>query len=61
MLAPDLFAILAAIDTRPSTAPEVLARLAAAHDLETEGDAPLAVVAARLEELTALGLAERTS
>ncbi len=59
MLAPDLFAILAAIETQPSTARDVVARLAADHDLETEGDAPLVVVSARLAELTALGLADR--
>lgn len=61
MLAPDLFAILAAIDSRPSDAAEVLARLAAEHDIESEGDAPMAVVAARLVELTALGLADRSA
>ena len=59
MLAPDLFAILEAIDERPSTAGDVLARLAADHDLETEGDAPMAVITARLAELAALGLADR--
>lgn len=58
MLAPDLFAILIAIDGAPLDPAGVLARLAATHDIETEGDAPLAVVAARLEELAALGLAE---
>lgn len=61
MLAPDLFAILSAIDSRPAHASEVLARLAAEHDLESEGDAPIAVVAARLVELTALGLADRVA
>lgn len=59
MLAPDLFAILTVIDGRPASAGDVVAQLAADHDLETEGDAPLAVVAARLAELTALGLADR--
>jgi len=59
VLAPDLFAILAAIDGVPSTAGDVVARLAAEHDLETEGDGPLAVVGARLAELTTLGLADR--
>lgn len=59
VLAPDLFAILGAIDGRPATAGEVLARLAADHDLETEGDAPMAVITARLAELTTLGLADR--
>ena len=58
MLAPDLFAILIAIDADPLDAPGVLARLAETHDIETEGDAPLAVITTRLEELAALGLAE---
>lgn len=58
LLAPDLFAILGAIDGRPLDAPGVLARLAADHDIETEGDAALAVIDARLAELTALGLAD---
>lgn len=59
MLAPDLFAILAAIDERPSSSTEVLAALAAGHDIETEGDDPIAVIGARLDELTGLGLADR--
>lgn len=58
MLAPDLFAILSAIDRRPLDAPAVLEQLAASHDIETEGDEPLAVIAARLAELTGLGLAD---
>lgn len=57
VLAPDLFAILKAIDGHPSDAAGVLAMLMAGHDIETEGDAPLTVVAARLGELAALGLA----
>lgn len=58
MLAPDLFAILTAIDGRPLDSRAVLAQLAATHDIETEGDAPLAVIGARLAELAALGLAD---
>jgi hypothetical protein len=58
VLAPDLFAILAAIDEAPGSGADVLARLSTTHDIETEGDAPLAVIAARLAELTELGLAE---
>jgi hypothetical protein len=57
VLAPDLFAILKAIDGCPCDAAGVLAMLAAEHDIETEGDAPLTVVTARLGELAALGLA----
>ncbi|MFC3713114.1 HPr-rel-A system PqqD family peptide chaperone [Sphingoaurantiacus capsulatus] len=59
MLAPDLFAILEAIDGEPLDAPGVLAALAATHDIEAEDDAPLAVIEARLAELVALGLADR--
>ena len=59
MLAPDLFAILKTIDDRPLDAAGVLAMLAAEHDIETEGDAPLTVVTARLDQLAALGLAVR--
>lgn len=58
MLAPDLFAILSVIDGAPLDSPAVLARLSAGHDIETEGDAPLAVIDARLAELTALGLVD---
>lgn len=58
VLAPDLFCILRVIDERPLDAARVLARLAEDHDIETEGDAPLAVVTARLGELAALGLAD---
>lgn len=58
VLAPDLFGILATIDERPLNAAGVLARLAEDHDIETEGDEPLAVVSARLGELAALGLAD---
>lgn len=58
MLAPDLFAILSAIDGCALDAAGVLARLAEAHDIEAEADAPLAIVATRLDELAALGLAE---
>ncbi len=58
VLAPDMFAILTAIDGRPLDPAAVLAELAATHDIETEGDAPLAVIDARLAELTALGLAD---
>lgn len=61
MLAPDLFAILAAIDGRPSTPAEALAKLAADHDIESEGDEPVTVIGARLDELTGLGLADRLS
>lgn len=57
VLAPDLFAILKTIDERPLDAAGVLAMLAADHDIETEGDAPLSVVMARLGELATLGLA----
>lgn len=58
VLAPDLFSILRAIDGSPLDAAGVLARLAEDHDIETEGDEPLAVVTARLSELAALGLAD---
>lgn len=58
VLAPDLFAILSAIDGTPLDPAGVLSRLAEIHDIETEGDAPLAVITARLRELAALGLAE---
>lgn len=58
MLAPDLFGILQVIDGLPLDAAGVLARLAEDHDIETEGDAPLAVVTVRLGELAALGLAD---
>ncbi len=40
VLAPDMFAILTAIDGRPLDPAAVLAELAATHDIETEGDAP---------------------
>ena len=59
LLAPDLFAILQAVDGEPLDASTVLARLAATHDIETEGDAPLAVIEARLAQLAELGLADR--
>lgn len=58
MLAPDVFAILTSIDGRPSTPAQVVERLVAGHELETEGDGPLEVVGARLDELMALGLAD---
>lgn len=58
MLAPDLFSILHAIDGSPLDAAGVLARLSEDHHIETEGDEPLAVVSARLDELAALGLAD---
>jgi PqqD family protein of HPr-rel-A system len=58
VLAPDLFAILSAIDGRALDAAGVLARLAETNDIEAEGDEPLAIVATRLDELAALGLAE---
>lgn len=58
VLAPDLFAILSAIDGAALAPDEVLAQLAAEHDIEAEADAPIAVVTARLAELAALGLAD---
>jgi PqqD family protein of HPr-rel-A system len=58
VLAPDLFSILQVIDGRPLDAAGVLAQLAEDHEIETEGDEPLAVVTARLAELAALGLAD---
>ena len=58
VLAADLFSMLRAIDGRPLDAAAVLATLAENHDIETEGDAPLTVVSARLGELAALGLAD---
>jgi hypothetical protein len=58
VLAPDLFSILRVIDERPLDPVGVLARLAEDHDIESESDAPLAVVTARLAELAALGLAD---
>lgn len=57
VLAPDLFAILTAIENRPLDADGVLARLADEHEIEAE-EAPLAIVSARLRELAALGLAD---
>jgi PqqD family protein of HPr-rel-A system len=58
VLAPDLFAILRAIDRRPLDAAGVLAHLASEHDVEAEADSPLAIVSARLAELASLGLAD---
>lgn len=58
VLAPDLFSILRVIDGHPLDAAGVLARLVEDHDIETEGDEPLAVVSARLGELAVLGLAD---
>lgn len=57
MLAPDLFAILQAIEAQPLDAAGVLERLAATHDIEAE-EAPLRIVTTRLAELAALGLAD---
>jgi PqqD family protein of HPr-rel-A system len=50
--------LLAAIAEAPADAGEIVARLAAAHELAGE-DALEAVVAARLEELEAAGLVRR--
>jgi len=58
IMAPDLFAILTAIDGRPLDAAGVLSHLAEHYTIETEVEAPLAVVSARLVELAALGLAD---
>lgn len=58
VLAADMLAILAAIDGAPGDAGEVLARLAAGHDLEVEDGDARAIVAARLAELAVLGLAD---
>jgi PqqD family protein of HPr-rel-A system len=57
VLAPDLFAILEAVDERALDAAAVLSKLAAEHEIEAE-EAPLAIVSARLAELAALGLAD---
>ena len=59
VLAPDMLAILAAIDGAPGSADEVLARLVRDHDLAVEDGDPGAIIAARLDELAALGLADR--
>lgn len=57
MLAPDMFAILRIIEGEALDPIGALARLATEHDIEAE-EAPLAIVEARLRELTALGLAD---
>lgn len=59
VLAADMLAILSAIDGTPGDAADVLARLTAGHDLEVEDGDARAIIAARLDELTALGLADR--
>jgi len=59
VLAADALAILSAIDGAPGDAGAVLARLSAAHDVEVESGDAAAIVAARLAELAALGLADR--
>lgn len=59
VLAPDLFAILCSVDDHPLDAAGVLDKLAAVHDIESEGDSPLAVVTTRLDELASLGLVDR--
>lgn len=52
--------ILAALEDGPGDAAQVLGRLAARFELETdERDSLFATVEARLEELVALGLVER--
>jgi PqqD family protein of HPr-rel-A system len=58
VLAPDLFAILGAIDGRPLDPAGVLAQLASEHDVEAEEGSPLTIISARLEELASLGLAD---
>lgn len=60
VLAPDIFAILRAVAGRPLAAAEALAALAAEHDIETEAGEALDIVAARLSELSALGLVDET-
>lgn len=61
VLAPDIFAILNAVEGRALTASEALAALAASHDIETEAGEALDIVAARLAELAALGLVEEAA
>lgn len=52
-----MMAILTAVDATPGDAGEVTARLLRVYDLEIEGDEPVAqVIAARLAELSMLGL-----
>lgn len=51
--------MLRAMESDAVGAPELLARLSRDYDLSGEGEALLAAIAARLEELAALGLAER--
>lgn len=59
VLEPVMVAILGALGEQPLDAAGVLAILGATHDLEAEpGESPLAVIAARLGELDALGLVE---
>lgn len=57
-MAPDLFAILTAIDERQLDAAGVLAHLAERYAIEAEAGAPIEVISGRLAELTALGLAD---
>ncbi len=61
VLAADALAILQAIDGAPGAAADVLARLAAGHEIEVESGDAAVIIAARLDELTALGLADRVA
>ena len=59
VLAPEMLAILDCIDGQPRDAAGIVAALAATHDIEVEGgDSAAAIVAARLDELVILGLAD---
>jgi|GEM_PF-4694124 len=52
-----MFAVLEATEGDALDAPGVLAKLAATHDIDAEEE-PLAIIAARLGELAALGLVD---
>lgn len=61
VLAADIFTILNAVRLQPRTPAEALALLAAEHDIETEAGEALDIVAARLSELTVLGLVDEAA
>ena len=58
IVSPPVPDLLAALERGPADAAGIVARLAAQHDVAGE-DAPVEVVAARLEELAAAGLVRR--
>lgn len=59
MVAEPIPQILTVMGSQPATAEEIARRLAAKFDFGDGADAPAEIVAARLEEMAALGMLER--